>query len=344
MKRKGLQYLFMIIALVPLLVLNISCVGVPGGGSARTGDAVEVVWDEGITTGVTRITNDGNFKNWARVSPDGTKLLYTEATKAGNWAIMYLRDANNPAKTPLVNEVAYSPSWYEDSNRFIYISFEAGTGRLVRSSISGGGRTYISRSAIGAQGDDAPAIRDGLIVFSAFSGQRWEIVTINENGTETTFLGEGRSPSWHPTEDKILFIRNPDNNSRAGGAGGDIFEMDMNSGQVTQIYSDPNFWCYTPSYSPDGRRILFVKGTAVRTRGTATTTSALGTTTRTAVSTENLRTHIFVMNADGTNVSPVSSGNASVMSPSWGTNGEVFCLVGIERKAYEIYKLRIRGE
>ena len=338
-KRKVIPHLVTMVAVITLLILGLACAGL--SSQVRAGDAVEVVWDEGITTGVTRITNDGNYKNWARVSPDGTKLLYTEASKAGNWTIVYLRDANNPAKTPLVNEVAYSPSWYEDSNRFIYISYEAGTGRLVRSSISGGGRTYISRSAIGAQGDDAPTIRDGLIVFSAFSGQRWEIVTIKENGTETTFLGEGRSPAWHPTDDKILFVRNPDNPRHAGG---DIFEMDMNSNQVTQIYSDPNFWCYTPSYSPDGRRILFVKGTTVRTRGIATAINSVGRATRTAVSTENIQTHIFVMNADGTNVSPVSSGNASVMSPSWGMNGEVFCLVGIASKAYEIYKLRIRGE
>ena len=338
MKRKFTLHLITVLLIIVMLSFGLASANRP---SSRKGDAVEVTWDEGLTSGVTRITNDGNFKNWARVSPDGTKLLYTEASKAGYWTICFLRDANNPSKTPLIGEVAYSPSWYEDSNRFLYVSFEAGSGRLVRSNISGGGKTYISRSAIGAQGDDAPVIKDGLIVFSAFSGQRWEIVTIRESGTETTFLGEGRSPSWHPSLDKIIFIRNPDNPRSSGG---DIFEMDMNSGQVTQIYSDPNFWCYTPSYSPDGRRVLFTKGTTVRRTGTASSKNIFGGTTRTAVSTESIQTHIFVMNVDGTNVSPVSSGNASVMSPSWGNNGEVFCLVGLAGKAYEIYKLRIRGE
>ena len=338
MKNKIILHFMTIIAVTVLVIFALASANTP---RSKAGDAVEVTWDEGLTSGVTRITNDGNFKNWARVSPDGTKLLYTEASKAGNWTICFLRDANNPSKTPLIGEIAYSPSWYEDSNRFLYVSFEAGTGRLVRSNISGGGKTYISRSAIGAQGDDAPIIKDGLIVFSAFSGQRWEIVTIKENGTETTFLGEGRSPSWHPTLDKIIFIRNSDNPRSSGG---DIFEMDMNSGQITQIYSDPDFWCYTPSYSPDGRRVLFVKGTAVRRSGTVASTNFFGRTTRKAVSTESIQTHIFVMNVDGTNVSPVSGGNASVMSPSWGSNGDVFCLVGLAGRAYEIYKLRIRGE
>jgi Tol biopolymer transport system component len=337
MKRKMVPHLITVIAVVTMLVLGLASAEM----SNTKKDSVDVAWDEGRITGVTRITNDGLSKNWVRVSPDGTKLLYTEASRAGYWQIVYLRDANNPAKTPLVGEVAFSPSWYEDSNRFLYVSHEAGAGRLVRSSVSGGGKTYISRAPIGQHGDDFPLIKDGLIVFTAYEGSRLAIVTVKENGTETTFLGEGRSPSWHPHENKLLFIRNESNPTSFGG---DIFELDVRSGQFTQIYSDPKFLCYEPSYSPDGKKILFTKGTAVRTTGTRTTTNIIGLiTNKRTISDETIKRHIFVMNADGTNVSPVSSGNATVISPSWGANGEVFCLVSVG-KGFEIYKLRIRGD
>jgi len=315
------------------------------GPSSRGGSSVDVAWDEGLTTGVTRITNDGLPKNWVRVSPDGTKLLYTEGSaRSGLWQIMYLRDANNPAKTPLVGEDAYAPTWYEDSNRFLHISREAGTGRLVRSNVTGGGRTYISRAPIGQLGDDTPSVKNGIIVFTAINNNSLQIATIRENGTETTFLGEGRSPSWHPTQDKIIFIRNTNPNTPYA-TGGEIFEMDIRSGQVTQIYTDPEFLCYEPSYSPDGRRILFTKGTLIRARGTQIMNSVFGGKNRRTISDETVRRHVFVMNVDGSNVSPVSTGNASVISPSWGRNGELFCLVGMPSGntwVYEIYKLRIR--
>jgi len=348
MKKKNVPHLISIIAVVILLILAVASESMPTAISLPTAknDAVSVSWDEGKTFGVTRITNDGLPKNWVRVSPDGTKLLYTEASKAGNWQIVYLRDANNPAKTPLVAEIAFSPSWYEDSNRFLYVSYENGTGRLVRSNTSGGGKTYISRAPIGQNGDDLPSIKNGLIVFTAIDGKQLKIATVKENGTETTFIGEGRSPSWHPKEDKILFIRSgSDPNQQQNNAyyyGGDIFELDVKSGQFTQIYSDPQFYCYEPSYSPDGKRILFTKGTFVRTTGTRITTNILGSNKKT-ISDETIKRHIYIMNADGTNVSPISSGNATVISPSWGQNGEIFCLVSIGN-GFEIYKMRIRGD
>jgi Tol biopolymer transport system component len=351
MKRKIIPHLVTVIAVVTLLVLGLASASSGGGGfggGKGKADAVEVTWDEGLTSGVTRLTNDNIQKNWVRVSPDGTKILYTELAgptplnSPTRWAVMYLRDANNPAKTPLVNEIAQSPSWYEDSSRFVYITVEGGVGRMVRSNVSGGGRTYISRTAIGGY-DDTPAIKNGIIVFTTWNGNSYQIVTVKENGTEPTFIGEGRSPAWHPTEDKIVFIRNPRPDMN-WSSGGNIYEMDTNSGQITMIYSDGDYRCYTPSFSPDGRRIMFAKEAVVRTTGTL----SLGGNRSSggSVSTEETRTHIFIMNADGTNVSPISSGNGWVSSPSWGQNGEVYCLVGppTSGKAREIYKLRIRGE
>lgn len=343
MKKKNVPQLISLSVVATLLILGLAsaCMSMAINLPTAKKDTVNVSWDEGKTFGVTRLTNDGLPKNWVRVSPDGTKLLYTEASKTGNWQIVYLRDANNPAKTPMVGEIAFSPSWYDDSNRFIYVSYESGSGRLVRSTVSGGGKTYISRSSIGQYGDDFPSIKNGIIVFTAYEGNRLAIVTVKENGTETTFLGEGRSPSWSPKEDKILFIRNESNPTSFGG---DIFELDVKSGQFTQIYSDPKFLCYEPSYSPDGKKILFTKGTSVRTTGNQITKNFMGLITKQrTISDETIKRHIFIMNADGTNVSPVSSGNATVISPSWGQNGEVYCLVSVGN-GFEIYKMRIRGD
>ena len=325
MKNKMSPHQITVIAIVVLVVLGLACASSP-----KTADD-ELVWDEGLTIGVTRITDDGIIKNAVNVSPDGTKLLYTESTKKDSdgrlaYNIVYLRDANNPAKTPLITDSARAPSWYEDNTRFLYVSIERRAGRLVRSSTAGGGKTYITRTPIGDD-DDTPIIKNGLIVFSTYMNDKWQLVTVKENGTEPTFVGDGWQPSWHPTENKFVFIRD-----------GNIHEMDIDQGyQATMLYSDPNFNCYEPSYSPDGKKILFAKGTLTRVNLTSKKAS------KNVILDEIVRRHIFVMEADGTNLSPISSGKATVFSPSWGRNGEVFCLVSISNKAAEIYKLRLRG-
>jgi len=339
MKKKTIKRLFTLLVITALVIPGVSSCAILGNlfGNNKVTE-VQITWDEALTSGVTRITNDGLFKRSVKVSPDGTKLLYTEASKSGNWAIMYLRDANNPAKTPLIGEIAYSPSWYEDSARFLYTSYERSSGRLVRSTVSGGSKTYINRTTIG-DSDDVAVIKGTKIVCSSWVNGQWQIVTVNEDGTGPTFMGQGLWPSWHPKENKIVFIRNP--NDPGSNGGGSIYEMDMNSGQATQIYHDPQALCWTPSYSPDGRRILFAKETEVRKTGTATIKNLFGTT-KSGISSEEETTHIFVMNVNGTNVSPLSSGAGIVSSPSWGKDGEIFCLVGMPGQAKEIYKLRIK--
>ena len=324
MKREVFIRLSMLNAMVVAAILAMACV--------TTKEAEpEVRWDEGLTTGVTRITNDGTIKDSVSVSPDGTKLLYTEAThrdRNGRWAwnIIFLRDARNPAKTPLVTDFAFAPAWYNDNTRFLYVSWENGAGRIMRSTVSGGGRTYITRTPVG-DSDNSPAIKDGIIICSVWMNQRWQLVGMRENGTEPTFVGEGRSPSWHPTQNKFLFVRD-----------GNVCEMDIDAGyQVTQLYADPNFACFQPSYSPDGKKILFAKNTVTRANMYVSTRGSRNET----IPEEVLRTHIFVMEADGTFVSPISSGRASVYSPSWGQNGEIFCLVEIGSGS-EIYRLLLR--
>jgi len=317
-------------------------------GTTSTVTTTTISWDAGLTTGVTRITNDGTAKDTLRVSPDGTKLLYSEATnkdRNGNlvWNIVYLRDANNPAKTPLISDFAFAPSWYPDNTQFLYISYEGEKGRIVRSSVTGGSRVYITRNPIGDT-DNNPSFKNGLIVCSSFANGKWQLVTVKENGTEPTFLGEGYAPSWHPTENKIVFIKN-----------GDIYEMDMspnNLGQVTQIYTDPKFACNRPSYSFDGKKILFTMGTYAKATSIATVekTTFLGglfdsvfsSKSRNEKVVEVERTNLFVINADGSNrTASLNAGTASVSSPCWGKNNEIFCLVD-SGNGKEIYKLRLK--
>jgi Tol biopolymer transport system component len=119
----------------------------------------------------------------------------------------------------------------------------------MRSAIMGGGKTYITRNSVG-KFDSHPSVRGEIILCDTEVNGKRQIVSMKDNGTEVTILGEGHSPSWHPNpfEAKFIFIRN-----------GDIYEMDLASIQVTQIYSDSTYNCAMPAIHPTGNIFFFKK-------------------------------------------------------------------------------------
>jgi TolB protein len=311
------------------------------GCATRSADII--TYDSATLQNVIRVTDNKYRKDAVRVSPDGTRLLYCEANNTDvnasldfrDFSVMLLRDANLSAKTPLVTDPSFGPVWYNDSTAYIYVVYEGGSSKLVKSTITGGGKTYITNNSIG-DFDSRPTIKGrDILCETGINGTR-HIVRLKDDGSEVTILGEGNSPSWHPLENKFVFIRN-----------GSICEMDLINNQVTQIYSaatDRNRnvieWCTQPSYSQDGKYILFAKG--ANTFITATTRTFISGLksifSKQRVETE--RQHLFLVNADGTGLSQLTSGNVDVFAPSWGINNEIFFVANVQN-ATEIWKARI---
>jgi TolB protein len=319
--------------------------GILDGCTSAPATTGAISYDTALLTGVSVITDDKLSKNWVKVSPDGTKLLYCESDKMVSqsdlsgtgyiyWNIMLLRDVNVAAKTPLVTDYAYSPVWYENNTSYIYVVNEGGSSKLVRSTITGGGKTYITRNPIG-KNDARPTIRNGIILCDTEMNGKRQIVSLKENGTEVTILGEGHSPSWHPSENRFVFIRN-----------GDIYEMDLENTQVTQIYSDDRNACVMPSYSPNGSLILFQKGAVQKVVGTQKESQggglikSLKAKKNSTVVSEEGRWHLFTIKSNGTNLSQLTSGNVDVYSPCWSQENEIY-FISNSNGSTEIWKARV---
>jgi TolB protein len=319
-----------------------------GGCVSNPKTSGAITYDTALLTGVSVITDDKLSKNWVKASPDGTKLLYCESSKVVSrsnlmdvsynyWNIMLLRDANIAAKTPLITDYAHSPGWYENNTGFIYVVNEDGRSKLVKSTISGGGKTYITRNPIG-ENDARPVIRNGVILCDTIMNGKRQIVSLLENGTGVTILGEGYSPSWHPFENRFVFIRNRD-----------LYEMDLEMNQVTQIYSDSSRReCAMPSYSPNGELILFQKSAVQAVVGTREEKSDfLGGLVSKIVKTtevgEENRWHLFTVKKDGTNLSQLTSGNVDVYSPCWGVDNEIY-FISNSNGSTEIWKAWVNLE
>lgn len=305
-------------------------------------DEVQVSYDKSVLQNVSKVTDDGLSKIELAVSPDGKQLLYVEIDKSvrsyitnmkdrnsGNYydCQMYLlRDISRPSKTPLGLTFSYDPAWNKSGKEFVFAALENNQFKLVRANIEGGRKTYITRTPIGTE-DGEPDIKNNIILCHTKINGKWQIATLNYDGTEITLVCEGYSPKWHPTENKFVFIRN-----------GGIFEMDLDLNQATEIYKDADFPCYQPSYSKDGKYILFEQLTPVNAKGTMTSSLS-----KRIISIANSRTnfHLYLISSDGMNKMQLTSGSVDAYSPVWGADNTIFFISAANNKT-DIWKAKVQ--
>jgi TolB protein len=99
-----------------------------------------------------------------------------------------------------------------------------------------------------------------------------------------------KDPTMSPDGRFVAYTSNP-------GANRDVFLLDVNTGDVTRLTNAPG-GDETPSWSPDGTKIVF---SSERAGGTP---------------------HIFVMNADGSGVKQLTSGLKADSMPKFSPDGE----------------------
>lgn len=310
--------------------------------SCVTTDEVQVSYDKSVLQNVSKVTDDGLSKVELAVSPDGNQLLYVEINKSvrsyitnmrdrnsGNYydCQMYLlRDISRPSKTPLGLTFSYDPAWNKSGKEFVFTALENNQFKLVRANIEGGRKTYITRTPIGNE-DGEPDIKNNVILCHTKINGKWQIVTLNYDGTEITLVCEGYSPKWHPTENKFVFIRD-----------GGIFEMDLDLNQATEIYKDADFPCYKPSYSKDGKYILFSQLTPVNTKG-----SMISSLSKRIISIANSRRniHLYLISSDGMNKTQLTSGAVDAYTPVWGADNTIFFISAANNKT-DIWKAKVQ--
>ncbi|MDR2095470.1 MAG: hypothetical protein LBP76_08120 [Treponema sp.] len=312
-----------------LLVMLTSCSTLSGlfAGLFKKKVDSTIVFDASSLRNVVRISDDGISKGWLSVSKDGQKLLYCEqptefdpvaVSKNKSSRIMYLRNTSVFAKTPLVESFTYGPAWYENGTNFVYVLLnQDGSTQLVKSSVSGGGRIFITRNAIG-QGDNNPSVREDIIACDTYINNQRQIVTLRDNGTEITVLGPGSQPSWHPVENKLVFVKEDG-----------IWEMDTETTQQTQLYavSDKDrrdgIWCGAPSYTGDGKHIVFVKTVKVES---------------------SLWRHLFAMDIEGNNLTELTGGNTDIWAPVAGPGNQIFFISNAGEGKTEIWSALVTLE
>jgi TolB protein len=229
---------------------------------------------------VTQLTNASGDDAMPAVSPDGTRLAFA-SNRSGNWDIYVMPIGGGPA-VQVSNDPGdeLHPSWSPDGDKLVFSRLGAASGR-------------------------------------------WEMwVTQPENNAVSHFIGYGLFPSWCPVAgtgaggtDKILFQLARQRGQRSFG----VWTLDYKDGQttnLTEIAANPATACINPTWSPDGRKVVYSEISLDASPGDHDTRSALNLS-RPSVATLKL------VNVDGTGEVDLTGSGGSSILPFWGRSGRV---------------------
>ena len=131
------------------------------------------------------------------------------------------------------------------------------------------------------------------------------------------------SPSWSPDGKWIAFTSDRDGNRDGNWKNYEIYVMDAD-GNNQQRLTNNDFYDAEPSWSPDGKRIVFWSdrdGHFIGERG--------------------LTSEIYVMDADGKNTRRLTNNRVDDTSPSWSPDGKRIVFTSDRKGNHENYEIYV---
>ena len=140
----------------------------------------------------------------------------------------------------------------------------------------------------------------------------WRMDSDGSNKTAVTDNAFGEyEPTWSPDSSKIVFMR-----QYTGGQ--DLFRVDANGSNDVNLTNSPNGYECCAEYSPDGSKIAF------------TTSGDVDGDPKTPAETDN---EIFVIDANGSNLTRLTDNTAQDVGPTWSPDGSRIAWANVDTGA-----------
>jgi hypothetical protein len=234
-------------------------------------------------TGQAQLTNAGDAHHPAW-SPDGSRIAF-DRNVAGNVDV-WVMDAEGSGMTQLTTDSATdaSPAWSPDGTQLAFVSFRDGNFEIYKMNSDGSNQVRLTNNP--AQEGSPDWSSDGSLI--AFV--RDAVYVMGPDGGNQHQLTAGGDPSWSPQLDRLAVTR-----SVGGGETSHIFTVAFDGSDpidITNQSGDVRRY-FAPAWSPNAGQIAGVRQACA---GLSCTPN-----------------RVFVMNADGTNLTEIATGTA----PDW---------------------------
>lgn len=274
----------------------------------------------------TFVESDSEGCFWPSLSPDSQRMAFHLAKQSGR-AIsevdIYTKPLNGSTRTQKTfhNGIDGMPAYSPDGANLAFTSSRSGNFDIyITSATSGRAKRQVTSSDLV---EIAPSwSRDGTrIAFCRWGATStdWEIWIFDLETGALTSLVPGLFPRFHPTEDLLVFQRLDKATGRYG-----IWTIDEAGTEEIEVLSSTETSYLTPSWSPDGTRIVFAEDAST------TVDDFLGSRTRASsddrvadISTRSAA-DIWVIKRNGTELSQLTAHEAPDWNPIWADSGRIF--------------------
>jgi Tol biopolymer transport system component len=230
-----------------------------------------------------------------------------------------IRDQDGSEAVVLAEEDFYAddPAWSPDGSKIAFTGFphciwfdvEPCTRDIYVMNEDGSSLTRLTNSS-GAGNSEPAWTPDGLrIAYVALTHEgtvfRHRLHVVNADGSGAAPLADlvGSNPAWSPDGTRLLF-------ATQDGGGWKIHVADADGSNAVPLTHEPEANDYRPSWSPDGGRIAFTRS---RTHADGSGSC-----------------QVFVMNADGSNLSQLTQDLFCAHNPAWSPDGTAVAYTGAE--------------
>ena len=276
-----------------------------------------------LDTGVTRTlprgssgplwAPDGRRLVYMGSGPEGTGIMVSEADGSGARLVAPVEDTNHPLPS-----AGRSVAWAPDGRRIAFVSATPGPEHAD----ANGDPMVITRYLY------KPTAGEGLTRFN--DNRRTHLFVADIGTRQVTQLTAGdayeHSIDWAPSGDTLLFVSNREANADTT-FNYDVFTVSARTRETRRLTSTRSAE-YSPAWSPDGTRIAF------------------SGTTRDFTSSETTMedTHVWVMQADGTNRVEIGKGIDNRQGPpQWSSDGRHIYVSVQERGSVTLMRLPAGG-
>lgn len=210
------------------------------------------------------VTHLGTISLSPRVSPDNSRIAFSSLGRDGFQIRMYSLLLNRPITFPSGGGTNLSPAW-SSNGQLAYSSSRTGDPEIYITDANGSGARRVTNS----RGPDVsptwnPKTGSQIAFISGRSGLP-QVYIMDADGAGVQRMTDGgyaTSVSWSPNGQFLAFAW--DRKYGPGAPGGqDIYVMEIASKRWIQLTNGIGR-CDFPSWSPDGRHIVFAVGSGAR--------------------------------------------------------------------------------